>query len=111
MDAVAAAGRKVADKPALVAGVELLDFPKSLDRPGAVVLAVVRLRDSLEQRRVVRDDGVADDAVPPGHRYTYTWSVPPRAGPGPRGRSRKRSGADGSSSARWRRSCTAADGS
>jgi FtsP/CotA-like multicopper oxidase with cupredoxin domain len=25
----------------------------------------------------------ADDAVAPGHRYTYVWSVPPRAGPGP----------------------------
>jgi hephaestin len=25
----------------------------------------------------------ADDAVAPGHRYTYTWRVPPRAGPGP----------------------------
>jgi manganese oxidase len=25
----------------------------------------------------------ADDAVPPGHGYTYTWQVPDRAGPGP----------------------------
>ena len=25
----------------------------------------------------------ADDAVPPGHRHTYIWQVPERAGPGP----------------------------
>jgi FtsP/CotA-like multicopper oxidase with cupredoxin domain len=25
----------------------------------------------------------ADDAVPPGATYTYTWKVPERAGPGP----------------------------
>jgi manganese oxidase len=25
----------------------------------------------------------ADDAVQPGHTYTYTWQVPDRAGPGP----------------------------
>jgi hephaestin len=24
-----------------------------------------------------------DDRVAPGHRFTYTWQVPPRAGPGP----------------------------
>src|SRR6185436_8946250 len=24
-----------------------------------------------------------DDAVPPGHIYTYRWAVPERAGPGP----------------------------
>ena len=26
---------------------------------------------------------LADDAVPPGQTYTYTWDVPERAGPGP----------------------------
>src|SRR4051794_28209631 len=25
----------------------------------------------------------ADDRIPPGGRHTYTWKVPPRAGPGP----------------------------
>jgi FtsP/CotA-like multicopper oxidase with cupredoxin domain len=28
-------------------------------------------------------DDKADDAVPPGGSYTYTWTVPERAGPGP----------------------------
>ncbi len=27
--------------------------------------------------------GKADDAVKPGHTFTYRWTVPPRAGPGP----------------------------
>jgi len=29
------------------------------------------------------DKAKADDAVPPGGHYTYTWEVPERAGPGP----------------------------
>lgn len=61
-------------------------FRNNLDRPASVHTHGVFYKKSSEGAPY--DDGTApsdkaDDAVPPGGTYTYTYGVPERAGPGP----------------------------
>jgi hephaestin len=61
-------------------------FKNHLDRPVSVHAHGVFYDKTSEG--AAYDDGAAPaehagDAVPPGDTYTYTWSVPERAGPGP----------------------------
>jgi manganese oxidase len=61
-------------------------FKNNLDRPATLHphgLAYTKQSEGAPYNDATTGRDKADDAVRPGHVFTYTWQVPERAGPGP----------------------------